>query len=74
MIHKNNGMQSEFPYAIGAPARRALEEAGYLKLEEIAKVSEAEMLKLHGMGPKALGKLRRALNEKELTFANNVSE
>ena len=74
MIHKKDEIRSEFPYAIGAPARRALEGAGYPKLEEIAKLSEAEMLKLHGMGPKALGKLRQALNEKELSFANNASE
>jgi hypothetical protein len=33
-------------------------------------ISEAEVLKLHGMGPKALGLIRQALAAKGLTFAD----
>lgn len=39
---------------IGAPATRALEGAGYTTLRSLAGVSRAELLRLHGMGPKAL--------------------
>lgn len=54
---------------ISAPARRALTAAGYHTLEALAQVSEAELAKLHGMGPKALGILREALAAKGLAFA-----
>ncbi|MCB0125814.1 MAG: hypothetical protein KDE58_26345, partial [Caldilineaceae bacterium] len=54
---------------IGAPALRALNSAGYHSLEELVKVREADLAKLHGMGPKALGILRDALAAKGLAFA-----
>ena len=58
---------SMFP-KIGAPAMRALEAAGYSHLEQLTKVTEAELGQLHGMGPKALGILRETLKEKGLSF------
>jgi uncharacterized protein YdhG (YjbR/CyaY superfamily) len=66
--------QNNFP-KIGAPATRALEAAGYSRLEQLTKVAEAELGQLHGMGPKALGILREALKEKGLSFkAGTVNE
>lgn len=61
--------ESDFPAGLAAPARRALTGAGYSRLEQLTKVSEAELKKLHGMGPKALGQLRQALSAKGLSFA-----
>jgi len=58
---------SMFP-KIGAPAMRALEAAGYSRLEQLTKVTEAELGQLHGMGTKALGILRETLKEKGLSF------
>lgn len=66
MKNKEQGM-SAFP-KIGAPAIRALEAAGYSRLEQLTKVTEAELSQLHGMGPKALGILRETLKEKGLSF------
>ncbi len=57
-----------FPLFLSAPAQRALAAAGYTTLEKLASVSEAELLKLHGMGPGSLPKLRDALAEKGLKF------
>lgn len=48
---------------IGAPATRALQAAGYTALGQLAGVSRAELAKLHGMGPKALGIIEAALQE-----------
>ena len=42
--------------------------AGYVRLEQLAEVSEAEVMKLHGVGPKALEILRRALAAKGQRF------
>ncbi len=58
---------SNFP-KIGSPATRALEAAGYTNLKQLTKVAEAELAQLHGMGPKALGILREALQAEGLSF------
>ena len=53
---------------IGAPATRALENAGVQGLEELTGWSEREVLALHGMGPKAVGILRGRLADEGLAF------
>jgi hypothetical protein len=57
-----------FPKGIGQPALRALYAAGYKRLEELIKVSEKELLALHGVGPKAVRIMREALQEKDLDY------
>jgi uncharacterized protein YdhG (YjbR/CyaY superfamily) len=64
--------ENDFP-KIGAPAIRALEAAGYSRLKQLTKVSEAEIGQLHGMGPKALVILRETLKEKGLSFKAGAS-
>jgi hypothetical protein len=57
---------------LAKPARHALVSAGCVRLEQLlAEVSEAEVMKLHGMGPKALEILRRALAAKGRRFAGS---
>ncbi|GAA4188949.1 hypothetical protein GCM10023074_03650 [Microbispora amethystogenes] len=53
---------------IGAPATRALANAGYTALRDLAGVPRAELAKLHGMGPKALGILQNALEQHNLSL------
>ena len=53
---------------IAAPARRALERAGITTLTQLSSRSEAEILKLHGMGPGSIPKLRKALASKKMSF------
>lgn len=55
---------------LSAPARRALTNAGYTRLAELAEVSGSEIRQLHGMGPKAFEVLRRRLSEQGLAFAD----
>ena len=57
-----------FLSVLGAPARRALENAGIETVELLSEKSEREILKLHGMGPASLPKLRAALKSKGLSF------
>ncbi len=59
--------ESNFPKT-SKPAERALVAAGYTRLEYLTNVTETELGKLHGMGPKALGILKAALAEKGLAF------
>jgi Helix-hairpin-helix domain len=51
---------------IGAPATRALNAAGYTTLRQLAGVPRAELARLHGMGPKALGTIEAALEQHNL--------
>jgi hypothetical protein len=66
---RNDPKDSDFPHGIGAPAGRALAGAGYSRLDQLTTVTERELLKLHGMGPKAIDQLRRALAARGLSFA-----
>lgn len=61
---------SQWPRGVAKPAQRALAAAGYTCLEQLATATEVELLALHGMGPKALGQLRKALRSKGLSFAD----
>jgi ERCC4-type nuclease len=42
--------------------------AGYTSLTDLTEVSESEVMKLHGMGPNAMRALRKALEERGLSF------
>ncbi|CAM4020932.1 MULTISPECIES: RNA polymerase alpha subunit C-terminal domain-containing protein [Bacillus cereus group] len=53
---------------LSSPARNALEHHGIHTIEELSKYSEKEILKLHGMGPASMPKLRKALEESGLSF------
>ena len=63
--------ESDLPNNLSAPAQRALAGAGIQNLKQLTQFTEAEIKKLHGMGPNAIGKLRQALAEKGLAFASD---
>jgi hypothetical protein len=56
------------PSGLGAPATRALLAAGYTDLDRLDGVPEAELSQLHGVGPKALRRLREALDARGLSL------
>jgi DNA repair protein RadC len=58
-----------WPDKLAQPARRALANAGFTRLEQLSAVSEAELAHLHGIGPNALAQLRQALAGHSLSFA-----
>ncbi len=57
-----------FLLILSAPAKRALEIKGITSLQQLSQFSEAEILKLHGMGPGSNPKLRAALAASGLKF------
>ena len=63
--------QAGFPQGVAQPAIRALNSVGITRLEECARFTEAKLARLHGMGPKALGILRSALEARGLSFAES---
>ena len=54
--------------AVGRPAANALDLAGITTLEQVAEHTEAELLALHGVGPKAARILREALAARGLAM------
>lgn len=59
---------TDLPRGIGAPAERAFAQAGYTRLEQFAEVTEKDLLRLHGVGPRAIRVLRAALEAHGLTI------
>lgn len=61
-------IESEFLSKISAPARRALERKNITSLLRLSEYGEPDILKLHGVGPSTIPKLRAALEEAGLSF------
>lgn len=59
---------SDLPASIGRAATRALATAGLITLEQVAAGSKADLLALHGVGPKAVRILVEALAERGLSL------
>lgn len=55
---------------LGQPAQRALASVGISRLDQLVTFTEAELKKLHGLGPSGLNQLRNALAAKGLKFAD----
>ncbi len=53
---------------LAAPARRALVNAKLLKLNDLKKITESELKKLHGMGPSAIKTLKLAMKKSKISF------
>ena len=60
--------RAAFPKGISGPALRALAAAGVRSVPDLAQWREADLAKLHGMGPKALDVLRDALDASGRSF------
>ena len=72
MAKKKEPLPGGFPGGLSAPAKRALTGAGYTQIEQLADATEADILKLHGIGPSAMPLLREALAAKGLRFADKA--
>lgn len=58
------------PRNIGAPATRALREVGVTTLEQVADHSTSALAAIHGVGPIAVTRLREAMAERGLAYAD----
>jgi hypothetical protein len=59
---------SDLPTGLSQPSLRAFSAAGLTRVDHFTKVSEADVLKLHGVGPKAIVAIRKALAERGKSF------
>jgi hypothetical protein len=56
----------EFPKRLAAPAKRALILAGFTRLDMLAGIPLSRVTTLHGVGPKAVTILQKALDQEGL--------
>ncbi|MDK8189164.1 RNA polymerase alpha subunit C-terminal domain-containing protein [Paenibacillus sp. UMB7766-LJ446] len=68
VCEKERKPKEGFLALLSAPARRALENQGIITLQLLSQFTEKEILKLHGIGPSAMPKLRQALEEEGFSF------
>ena len=59
---------SEFTAAIGKVARRELAVHGLTRYEQLSEVTAADLLEIHGVGPKAVRMLDAELTARGLAF------
>jgi predicted flap endonuclease-1-like 5' DNA nuclease len=59
---------SDLPASIGKAATRALATAGLTTLDQVATRTKADLLALHGVGPKAVRILADTLAEKRMSL------
>jgi hypothetical protein len=57
-----------FNAILAAPARRALANAGIKSVSQLAGYSQSDLLKLHGLGPGSIPKLKSLLKARGLDF------
>lgn len=63
--------KEDFPPRVAQPALRALAAAGYTRLDQLAKIREEGLTKLHGIGPKAIRLIREALKKRGQSFLSD---
>lgn len=59
---------TEFPLRLGKVARRELAVHGYTRYDQLTQVKTAELLRIHGVGPKAVRILDEELAARGLAF------
>lgn len=64
--------ESALPKGLGKPATRALATIGVSRLEQVTRFSEAQLLALHGVGPKAIRILKAALEAQGKSLAGDA--
>jgi len=67
-VQQHAEKEIDFLPRLSVPARRALQNNGIKKLQDLAKYTEAEILQFHGIGKTAIPLLQKALKEKGFNF------
>ena len=65
---------TEFPHGIGKVARRELALNGYTRYEQLSSVTAVDLLRIHGIGPKAIRILREELAGRGMSFVDERTE
>lgn len=69
-IKRQDLYDDTLPKGLSAPARRALIEAGCTTLTQVSQLTEAQVKRLHGIGPSSIVLLRLTLRANGLSYAD----
>ncbi|HEX5591480.1 MAG TPA: helix-hairpin-helix domain-containing protein [Candidatus Limnocylindrales bacterium] len=69
MTTGNDALSIEWPERIGKVAARELARNGYTTYDRLTAVTRSELLRIHGIGPKAIRILDEELRSRGLSFA-----
>jgi predicted flap endonuclease-1-like 5' DNA nuclease len=69
MPPQDAAVPTEYPQRLGRTARRELAVHGYTRYDQLTRVQPAEILAIHGVGPKAIRILDEELAARGLSFA-----
>ncbi|KIA61928.1 hypothetical protein [Nocardia vulneris] len=64
---------AEFPHRMGKVANRELAAHGYTRYDQLTVVTAKELLRIHGVGPKAIRILEEELALRGLHFADRAA-
>ncbi len=67
-VNQQDEPVTDFLAGLSAPARRALQNNGIKTIKDLSKLTETEVLQLHGIGKTAIPILQKSLKEKGLSF------
>ena len=68
MPPEDAAVPTEYPTRLGRTARRELAIHGYFRYEQLTAVTAGDLLRIHGVGPKAIRILSEELAARGLTF------
>jgi hypothetical protein len=63
-----DAIKDKMPQGLARPALRALAAAGYTTLDQLTCAREADLLRLHGMGPNAVAIIKAALADRGVSL------
>ncbi|MET0862016.1 MAG: hypothetical protein ABW091_13425 [Microbacterium sp.] len=69
MPPEDAAVPTEFPREIGRTARRELAVHGYTRFDQLSAVTSSQLLRIHGVGPKAVRILTEQMAARGLTLA-----
>lgn len=61
-------IKGNLPAGLAQPALRALASAGIKQLADFTKLKESDLVKMHGIGPNAMTKIKKVMDEAGLSF------
>ena len=68
ICEKSRSLGDDVLNKLGAPAKRALANAGIGPLSDFSKFTENEIASLHGIGPNALAKIKAVMAANGISF------
>ena len=68
MPPEDAAVPTEYPTRLGRTARRELAVHGFTRYDQLTRVSSHDLLRIHGVGPKAIQILSEELAARGLTF------